>query len=330
MSLFEKLGSESGENTQKDTGLPPQKAGQPVRKPRFGLREASTGAPLKFEPAKDAKRLLAVLLAALLMAVNIKTFVRTGDLFPGGATGLTILIQRILAVQGIAAPYSVINLLINAVPVYIGFRFIGTKFTLFSLVYIVVNSFLVDLLPAYAITYDTLLIAVFGGIVNGIGIAICLSVDATSGGMDFISIFLSQKRGVDSFNYTLGINVVILGIAGFLFGWDRALYSIVFQYASTQILHLMYRAYQQQTLFIITTHPEEICEEINRLCRHGATIIRAEGAYGHSERDMVYSVISAADAGKVIPRLRRIDPGVFINSIKTTEVAGHFYLRPKD
>ncbi|WP_130838236.1 YitT family protein [Lachnoclostridium sp. Marseille-P6806] len=285
---------------------------------------------MKLEPVKDGKRLLAVLFAALVIAVNIKTFVRTGDLFPGGVTGLTLLIQRVLSLRGIAVPYFLINFILNAIPIYIGFRYIGRKFTLFSLVFIVVNGFLVDLIPAHAITYDTLLIAVFGGIINGAAIALCLSVDATSGGLDFISIFLSQRKGVDSFNFILALNVVIIGIAGFLFGWDRALYSIVYQYVSTQVLHLLYRTYQQQTLFIVTNHPEEVCREISQVCRHGATILRGEGSYGHAERDMVYSVISAEDAGRIIPVLRKTDPDAFINSIRTTEVRGHFYLKPKD
>ncbi len=179
---------------------------------------------------KELKRLIVVILAALLMSVNIRTFVRTGGLYPGGATGLTILIQRVVELYlHVELPYTLINILTNAVPVYIGFRFIGRKFTLYSLLMILLNGFFVDLLPAYALTYDTLLISIFGGIINGIAISMCLSVDATSGGTDFIAIYLSQKKGMDSFNIILGVNVVILAAAGLIFGWDKALYSIVFQ-----------------------------------------------------------------------------------------------------
>ena len=87
---------------------------------------------IKWE-AKDLKRAIVVAIASVLMAMNIKTFVRTGGLFPGGATGLTILIQR-LAQQflGISLPFSIVNLLLNAFPVYIGFRYIGKKFTLLA------------------------------------------------------------------------------------------------------------------------------------------------------------------------------------------------------
>ena len=94
------------------------------------------------------------------MALNIKTFVRTGDLFPGGATGLTLLFQRAARMFfHVEIPYTVLNVAINAVPVYIGFRFIGKKFTLFSGLSSVLTSVLTDILPGYAITSDTLLIS---------------------------------------------------------------------------------------------------------------------------------------------------------------------------
>ncbi len=280
---------------------------------------------------KEIRRLVVVLLAACLMAVNIKTFVRTGGLYPGGATGLTILFQRMgEQFLHVEIPYTLINVVLNGIPVYIGFRYIGKKFTLYSLVMIVVSSLLTDLLPSYALTYDTLLIAIFGGILNGTAISMCLSVDATSGGTDFISIFLSQKRGIDSFNIILGLNVVILGAAGLMFGWDKALYSIIFQYVSTQVLHLLYRGYQQITLFVVTDYPKEICSIIYGLSHHGATIMNGEGSYGHERKPLVYSVVDAPDARKVIKAIRDVDPKAFINSVRTSELKGNFYFSPKD
>ena len=197
---------------------------------------------------RDLKRVLAILFAALLLAVSIKTFVRAADLFPGGVTGLTVLIQRLCEkFLGFIPDYTPINLALNAFPVYIGFRYVGKKFTLLSLLLIVVSGILTDMLPSYIITYDPLLISVFGGILSGVAVSICLSVDATSGGTDFIAIYLSQKRGVETWNLVLGFNVVILVIAGFFFGWERALYSIIYQFVSTQTLHTLYRSYQKQT-----------------------------------------------------------------------------------
>ena len=82
---------------------------------------------------RDIKRFIVITLAAVLMAVNIKTFVKTGDLFPGGANGITLLITRSADVFfNVKLPYTLVNLILNFVPIYIGFKFIGKKFTLFS------------------------------------------------------------------------------------------------------------------------------------------------------------------------------------------------------
>ena len=280
---------------------------------------------------RDGRRLLAVLIASVLFAVNIKSFVRAGDLFPGGITGLSLLIQRlVLKFTGVELPYSPINILLNAFPVYIGFRYIGKKFTLLSLITIFVSSILTDMLHGYVITYDPLLISVFGGILNGIAISLCLTADATSGGTDFIAIYFSQKRGVETWNLVLGFNVVILLIAGCFFSWDDALYSIIFQFVSTQTLRTLYRSYQQQTLFVVTSKAQEVCEAIHIACHHGATIVDAEGAHDHGKLKLVYSVVSGADAKSAIRSVREIDPDAFVNSIRTTEIRGHFYMKPKD
>ena len=286
---------------------------------------------LKMMLRKDAVRLVVVLLAAFLMAMNINSFVNAGGLYPGGATGIAIIIQRIaLKYWGLSIPYTPVTVLLNEVPVYIGFKYIGKRFTLFSLVMVVTNGFFVDLLPDYAVTQDPLLVAVFGGLLNAIAITMCLEVDATSGGTDFISIFLSQKKGVDAFPYILAGNVVILSIAGILFGLDKALYSMIFQYVTTTALHALYRTYQQKTLFIITDMPDRVCSMIYSVCGHGATLIDGEGSFAHKNKKIVYSIVSAADTRKIIPKIREIDPNAFINSIRTEEITGNFYMRPRD
>ncbi|MBO5472433.1 MAG: YitT family protein [Lachnospiraceae bacterium] len=286
---------------------------------------------MKFSWKQDGKRILVICVAAFAMALNIKTFVRTGGLYPGGATGLTILLQTIFErFLGIVIPYTVINLLLNAVPVYIGFKFIGKKFTIYSCVMIVLTSILTDIIPGYIITYDILLISIFGGMINGLVISICLMMNATTGGTDFISIYLSEKKGMDAWNLILGLNVVILSIAGILFGWDKALYSIIFQYASTQVLHVLYKRYQKQTFFIVTGKAEEICDAIYRVSNHGATILEGKGSYEHCERNVVYSVVSREEVKKVLQAVKAVDEEAFVNEVKTEGLSGRFYQKPTD
>lgn len=286
---------------------------------------------MKFDLKEDGKRILVICLASVLMAVNIKTFVQTGGLYPGGVTGLTILIQRAAEMFfHISVPYTPVNLLLNAIPIYIGFRYIGKKFTLYSCLMILISGVLTDVIPAMAITSDILLISIFGGMISGMAISLCLLMDATTGGTDFIAIFLSDRKGMDSWNLILGINVVILSLAGLLFGWDKALYSIIFQFASTQVLHTLYKKYQRQTLFIVTNREKEVCEVISQVSHHGATILEGRGSFESKERNLVYSVVSGAESKKVVREVKKLDPGAFINVIKTDELSGRFYQKPTD
>ena len=286
---------------------------------------------MKFDVKEDGKRIVVICLASLLMAVNIKSFVRTGGLYPGGATGLTILIQRIAQMfWKVELPYTLVNVLLNALPIYIGFRYIGKKFTLDSCLMIFLTGIFTDMVPGYKITYDLLLISIFGGMINGFVISVCFAMNATTGGTDFIAIYLSEKKGVESFNLVLGLNVIILSAAGLLFGWDKALYSIIFQYASTQVLHALYKKYQRLTVFVVTNKPQEISDAIFRVSHHGATILEGEGSYGHCERNVVYSVVSYAETKKVMNAIRETDPEAFVNAIRTEQLSGRFYQKPAE
>ena len=152
----------------------------------------------------EAKRYGCAVLAATIMALNIKTFVRAGGLFPGGFTGLTLLLQNIFQTfMGIAVPYTLINVLLNSIPVFIGLKFIGKKFTISSVCVIVLSGLLTDIIPSQPITYDTLLISIFGGLINGFCISLCLIGNTSTGGTDFIAIYFSEKSGRDIWNYIL-------------------------------------------------------------------------------------------------------------------------------
>ncbi|WP_294557552.1 YitT family protein [uncultured Mailhella sp.] len=284
---------------------------------------------MTFSLKNDFKIILAVCVASVLMALNINTFVQTGGLYPGGATGLTILIQRLSEkFLNIHLSFAVVNFLLNMIPIYIGFRYIGKRFTLYSCLMIVLTGILTDIIPSYIITYDILLISIFGGIINGFAISLCLRMDTTSGGTDFIAIYLSRKKGIDSWNIILYFNVVLLLVAGFSFGWDKALYSIFFQYTTTQVLHILYTRYQKKTLFIVTDNPKGVCDVIYATSRHGATILKGEGSFHLNERSLVYSVVSSDESKKVVNAIREVDPHSFINTVKTQELAGLFYQRP--
>ena len=267
-------------------------------------------------------------LSSVGFAVNINTFVQAGGLYPGGFGGLTLLIQTSLSeFAGLDVPYTFINVTLNLIPVYIGFRFVGKKFTLSSCLVIILSSVLTDLIPAQPITYDHLLIAVFGGLVNGLGVSLCLIGNTSSGGTDIIAIAVSEKKHTDIWNYVLIGNAVMLLVAGFLFGWNVALYSIIFQFTSTQIIQMLHQRYKKHTLFIITEVPDIIYHEISEITHHSATMIPATGCYDHEKRTVLYSVVSREEAKLLVRKVREADPDAFVNVIKTDYINGRFYYK---
>lgn len=279
---------------------------------------------------RELRRLIFITIASVVMAANIKSFVDAGGLFPGGFNGLTLLIQRSAQrFAGVALPFSAVNFLLNAAPAAVSFRLIGRKFTLYSCYMIVLTSVLTDLLPTVPLTNDVLLICIFGGIINGLAISLCLMGRATSGGTDFIAVALSQRLGVDAWNYIFFGNVAMLVVAGVLFGWDKALYSIIFQFASTQIVHRMNLRYQRVTLFIITERTDMVYQQIKNT-RHSATLFHGVGLYNGEERTMLYTVITKDQVKGILKEVHAIDPHAFVNQLRTDQVSGNFYQEPND
>lgn len=260
------------------------------------------------------------------MAVNIKTFVRAGGLYPGGFNGVTLLFQTICdRFFAIAVPFSPISLALNAIPAIISFKAIGKRFTITTSLLIIATSVLTDAIPSVPITQDILLISVFGGLINGAAISIALIGGASTGGTDFIAIYFAKKKNKDVWNYILLGNAMVLLVAGYLFGWDKALYSIIFQYASTQMIHLLYQTYKKVTLFVITDEPEAVYQAIYEVTNHSATEFTATGMYSNTKRKMIYSVVSTMEAKVLTEKVMEADPHAFVNVVKTDTLLGRFY-----
>ncbi len=279
----------------------------------------------------DILRLAYITAASVIIALNFNTFVSAGGLVPGGFSGLTFLIQRSAAqFWNLQLPFSLINVTLNAIPAVISFKFIGKRFTIYSCIVIFLTSVLTDAIPSMPVTEDILLICIFGGLINGFAVSLCLMGRATSGGTDFIAVALSERLNIDAWNYILMGNAVMLVVAGLLFGWDKALYSIIFQFTSTQIVQMLNLRYKRTTVFIVSDHAEEIYEQIKGPVHHGATMFCGQGLYNGQPKKMIYSVIAGDQVKEVTKRTHQVDPKAFINIIRTDQVVGRFYREPND
>ena len=278
------------------------------------------------------KRLLVITIYSIIMALNYKSFVQAGDLFPGGFTGLTRLAQRCAQeFWGVTLPFAPINLVLNAIPAAVSFKLIGKRFTMYSCLAIVVSSIFTDLVPSVPVTEDILLICVFGGLINGFSISLCLQARITSGGTDFIAIALAERKNVNAWNYIFCGNVIMLMVAGALFGWDRALYSIIFQFASTQVIRMMDPDGRRVTLFIVTGREKAggVCAQIQDT-RHTATLIEGVGLYNGEPCVMIYSVVGSNQLRRLTRKVKQADPQAFVNVIRTEKLMGNFYRDPRD
>ena len=278
------------------------------------------------------KRLLVITVYSIIMALNYKSFVQAGDLFPGGFTGLTRLAQRCAQeFWGVTLPFAPINLVLNAIPAVVSFKLIGKRFTMYSCLAIVVSSIFTDLVPSVPVTEDILLICVFGGLINGFSISLCLQARITSGGTDFIAIALAERKNINAWNYIFCGNVVMLMVAGALFGWDRALYSIIFQFASTQVVRMMDPDGRRMTLFIVTGREKAggVCAQIQDT-RHTATLIEGVGLYNGEPCVMIYSVVGSNQLRRLTRKVKQADPQAFVNVIRTEKLMGNFYRDPRD
>ena len=288
---------------------------------------------IKNGPLREAGlRMLVIMVYSVIVALNFKSFVQAGDLFPGGFTGLTRLAQRCAQeFWGVTLPFAPINLVLNAIPAAVSFKLIGKRFTMYSCLAIVVSSIFTDLVPSVPVTEDILLICVFGGLINGFSISLCLQARITSGGTDFIAIALAERKNVNAWNYIFCGNVIMLMVAGALFGWDRALYSIIFQFASTQVIRMMDPDGRRVTLFIVTGREKAggVCAQIQDT-RHTATLIEGVGLYNGEPCVMIYSVVGSNQLRRLTRKVKQADPQAFVNVIRTEKLMGNFYRDPRD
>jgi len=280
---------------------------------------------------KDIQTTAMIIVSAMIYSFAIKTFVRAGGLFPGGFAGISTLFTRSMSqFFHIEIPFGLIYILLNIVPTILVYKLVGKRFTFFSVMQYGLVSVFTSILPTVTLTGDLFLIAVFGGILGGFGISLALNANASSGGTDFIAIYASSKAHVQTWSYILYGNMVVLAIAGYLFGWDKALYSIVFQFVSTYIVSNRHLRFKLKTLHLITDHPDAVCDQIYASTRHGITRIWGEGGYSRSTKCMLYMVVNAFEVEDVVEAAKKADPKVFISISDAERVIGNYYQKPLD
>jgi uncharacterized membrane-anchored protein YitT (DUF2179 family) len=280
---------------------------------------------------KNFYKVFNIMLSAFLYALNYKIFVSNGNLFPSGFAG----IARILSISAsqfgnFYLPFGIVYWLLNGSVTFLVFKYIGKKFTFYSILQFSLSSIIILLLPNFVITHDILLIAVFGGIFNGIAISIALLNGGSSGGFDFIAIYTSSKYKFSTWDYIMYVNAIILILAGILFGWNVALYSIIYQFCTTEVIKNLHNRYKLNSLVIVTTKDVEVSQAIFQQCRHGITKMDAVGEYSETERQVLYMVCNNYQLNNILKAIRDVDNSAFISVSTVDKLVGNYYQVPLD
>ncbi len=272
--------------------------------------------------------ILAVAASALLQVFVIQTFMRPSNLLSSGFTGVAILIDKIASLYGRSFSTSLGMLALNIPVAILCSRSISMRFTFYSLLQVFLASFLLKVCHFQPLFDDLMLNVIFGGFLYGFSIAIALRGNASTGGTDFIALYVSNKTGRSIWEYVFAGNVVILCIFGAMFGWLYAGYSILFQFISTKAISTFHHRYERVTLQITTTKPEEVIKAYVGQYRHGISCVDAIGGYSHRNMSLLHTVVSSYEVSDIVRLMREQDPHVIINMIKTENFFGGFYQAP--
>lgn len=279
----------------------------------------------RYVVVRRAITLACVCASALLQTYVIQAFVNPANLLSGGFTGVALLLERMAHLMGASLPVSIGVLLLNIPVALFCWRSISKRFVLFSMVQVGLLSAFLKIFSFQPILGETFLNVIFGGVLNGIAIAIALKSGASTAGTDFIALYVSNKTGKTIWPYVFAGNCCILAIFGSIFGWEHAAYSIVFQFISTKAIDGFYHRYNRSTLLITTKKPQEVARAYTDTLHHGASIIDATGAFSGEPVGIIHTVLSTYEVGDAIRLIRFVDPRAVVNVLKTDDFIGNFH-----
>lgn len=274
--------------------------------------------------------IVAVTASALLQTFVIQSFIRPANLLSGGFTGVAILIEKITSLYGFSFSTSLGMLVLNIPVAILCSRSISVRFTFYSMIQVFLASFFLKVLYFEPMFNDVMLNVVFGGFLYGIGIVIALRGNASTGGTDFIALYVSNKTGRSIWEYVFAGNVLILCIFGFIFGWIYAGYSILFQFISTKTISSFHHRYERVTLQITTSKAEDVIKTYVAHYRHGISCVDAVGGYSHKKMNLLHTVVSSYEVPDIVALMREEDPHVIVNMIRTENFYGGFYQAPME
>lgn len=284
--------------------------------------EAHTAAPAKRVPTPwrtYAGKSFLILLGSLITAVGLEIFLIPNHVVDGGVVGLAIMAS---AVTG--APLGVFLVAMNLPFLYLGYKQIGRDFAIATTVSILLLSLWSACFePVPRLTEDIFLASVFGGIIDGIGVGLIMRAGGSLDGTEIVAI-IADKRSVFSVGeVVMFINLFILSGAGFLFGWDRAMYSLVAYFVIAKMIDIVIKGLDESyAVMIVTRAHDEIGRALMDELGRGITLLDGEGGYLRERRKVLYAVVTRLEVDRVKSIVLNYDGAAFVTINPVHDIVG--------
>ncbi|MBQ8789598.1 MAG: YitT family protein [Oscillospiraceae bacterium] len=272
---------------------------------------------------KIVKEYVLLTLASVLMIISTWLFKYPNNFTFGGITGLSIVLSRIFEV-----PASTLNLIMNAVLLVIGVVVLGKGFagkTFYVTVFSTVGLSALDKIYPITtpLTNEPVIELLFAVAIPAVASAILFNMDASSGGTDIVAMLLKKYTTMEIGTAIFAVDIIITLSAFVAFDFATGLYSVTGLMAKTLIMDGAIENMNLCKYFtIITTNPKPICDFIHHELHRSATIYKAEGAYSHTEKNIVLVVLKRSQAVRLRRFIKDVEPTAFMMITNSSEIIG--------
>ncbi|EDL62768.1 YitT family protein [Bacillus sp. SG-1] len=273
----------------------------------------------------ESKKLVVVLFGALLNAISLNLFLIPANVYASGFTGIAQLLSSVISdYTPFAISTGILLLLLNIPVTILGWLKVGKSFTFYSFVSVFATTIFLGIIPITHLSPDILLNAVFGGVIAAVGVGLTLKWGASTGGMDIIAMILSRLKDKPVGTYFFLMNSVIIITAGQLYGWEKALYTLVTLYVSTRLIDAIHTRHEKLTAMIITKNSVQLKEAIHSKLVRGITTLPAKGGFTNEDKEMLFIVITRYELYDLEHIIKEVDPNAFTNIVETAGIFGFF------
>lgn len=262
---------------------------------------------------------LSLIIGATFAAVAIELFLVQNSIIDGGIIGISLLLNKITSIN-----FGILVFILNLPFLIFGYKYIGKNFFFSSLFSIILLAIIEPNLKIFdSVTTDPLLATVFGGILLGIGVGTVIRYGGALDGTEILSIMLTKKIPFSVGEIVMFFNVFIFGWAGFILGWEQAMYSILTYYIASKTIDAVTQGFNDtKAVIIVSNEFEELTETINQRLGRTVTRLHGEGGYYNNEKDVIYVVIIRLEISKLKDIIYEVDPNAFTTIMDAQEARG--------